>query len=655
MEQNSYNYNFSENKNEYIPISRIDLDNNIKINNQEYEEKSYKFNPIINNSENYQKIGDDSITMYKNTDFELFKSVKKYRNKLRTEDKFAGESLEEAYARDFEIPLKIYKAPKTLNEYDEKFRNRFVPEPTLYFPAPAPEPQPRWSNVERKAHTFRSTRIRMGDLGTFASWIQTEHGIKAGVSALVRRSDDLFARTQDYGELHRAYIPLLAGIMSEPGAKSRFLSTMDNEVEIESDSLKAEARTEVGLTADVIVIGAGVQASIFASKLRSESPETRIVAIDKGDTLGGQFRSYGQRPVFFINSRNHRRQDNELTGLPGNQGNLNSFGQKAPVQITDLSYETYPTNLDLGDTAALNQFLAAETMLGSALENVEENTDGSYTITVRDTKTNEKLVLHSTRIVIASGLGERKSLVGDELEAVWSAEQLFKHFGDNNTLFPMDMFIGKRVAIVGGGDSGRVAAELLARLGPKEAYGKSAVQMGGVEKILWFGTEFKNREEFCQESRPRYQRLASFITKTPFGIDLIAPDTRRVKNIIPRGAEGLTIILEDGSEQFVDYVIDATNLTSTALDPLKEITGEPVPVSARVPNIGTTTISKRIGKGIYLAGPVARLPLTLIEKTRFAEGIKENTASIWANQTRTEALALTIAKDIATKKRYGRI
>jgi hypothetical protein len=42
---------------------------------------------------------------------------------------------------------------------------------------------------------------------------------------------------------------------------------------------------------------------------------------------------------------------------------------------------------------------------------------------------------------------------------------------------------------------------------------------------------------------------------------------------------------------------------------------------------------------MYILGPAAESPLTDLEKASFAEGIAENTFSIWANGDRAERMA----------------
>lgn len=499
-----------------------------------------------------------------------------------------------------------------------------------------------WSDTERAAHTFRSWRIRQGALAGTQAWLQSDPELKNGVAAVVQRGKELTEGTQGKFELHRAYTPLIAGIMSDPESRQKFMKDLDAAATDESDKLKVEGLeveglVEGGVETDVLVIGAGVHSAIFSARLRSELPEARIVSIDALPALGGQFRSYGERPVFYINSRNNRPEDATKLGLPGGTGNLNSFGPKAPIQLTDISTETYPTNVEMGETAAINQYLSAETMLGVKLGPVSQREDGRWDATAIDVENGAEYKINARKVIVFSGLGGER----DSDPNTVPAEDFFRHFGNPEIAFPMDLYKDKLIAIKGGGDTGRVSAEIFARLAPKAAYGKSTVQFGGPQKVLWYGTEFDDRNGFCDSDRPRYQRLASFIP------GLIVPTTAKMEEVRADGNQ-LIVTGADGTTRQADIVIDATQLVSNVLDPFQNVRGNSLELlTAYDAAIGdSVSYARTINDGIYLGGPVARLPLSERERRTFAEGITENTASIWALQSRTNLLALTIAEEL---------
>ncbi len=518
---------------------------------------------------------------------------------------------------------------------------------------------------ERTAHKYRSQKLRFGPLGDFVKDFLIEHpDIKKGVSAITKRASKLMERTQSGQEKHRLYAPLISGIMNEPEARAEFMDRLDEAATQKSDELKKEALTEGEVIADIVIIGAGVHSAIFAARVRAENPELRIVVVDEAEKLGGQFRSYGDRPVFSINSRNHRSQKNEKLALPGKDGNLNSFGDKAPIQLTDISAETYPTNVELGDVTAINSFMSSDAMLGvSYMSNVRQTTTDETTQLVTVSDGEQTYNIRANQLVIASGIGEREIAKKEKPKGVWTAEDLFSHFGNSEITFPMDEFVGKRIMIKGGGDTGRVVAELFARLAPKEAYGKSNVQLGGPREIIWYGADFDSKEDFQRTNRPRYQRLAPFIRpadtlyfddKTDEQTFLI-PSTDKVISIDENAANGdLEVTTIDSSgfrdRQTADIVIDCTNLSSDIFELFKD-QGAIENSIGFVPELDQTAeVAKKIGPDITFIGPVAKLPLTRQEKQTFADGISENTVAIWANQLRTNVVAKQMAQRLSRAK-----
>ncbi len=489
---------------------------------------------------------------------------------------------------------------------------------------------------QRQAHHYRTQR-----LGLLKKTLRKIHGmdsVREGIKSFTNSRDTLMDGTQGEQEMHRQLTPYLIGVMTDTEGRKTLMKGIDKASKRQSDKLKEEASSKGSLTADIVIVGAGVQGSVYAAELRAQKPDARIVTIDAGNRLGGQFRSYGERPVFYINSRNFRTQKNDVAGLPGEDGNLNPFGPNAVIQATDFATETYPTNLELGDTAALNQFFSAETMLD--VEYVDIIKAGNeQKVVVRDKKTNQLFGVAGKYVQMFPGAGEREpqGYYGNLV----TAQEVFSYFANPENKFPMQMFKGKRIAIKGGGDTGRVIAELLTRLGPKEAYGKSTVQMGGPATLVWYGTNFRNRQEFCDTNRSRYRQLSSFIAEpddTPSDTLLIFPRTQKITEEYESMDGGVTITRDDGIVEIVDMVIDCSTLESD----LSKTFENGQTVDAFVPELGSRAIvGRQMGTSgqVVISGPAAALPLTGREQDTFAKGIKENTASMWANSPRTIALA----------------
>lgn len=511
---------------------------------------------------------------------------------------------------------------------------------------------PRYTQDERRAHKFRSGRLRLvtapygvTERSSLAWQLQEDENasVKTGVAAMSRQSRRLHKNTQGEGELHRAHTPYIAGLMSEPTTHRLFMRGIDQAAEEESAELKKEARTKGGLTADVIVIGSGTNAAIFNATLRALYPSARIVSVDKGKRLGGQYRTYGDRPVFWTNSRDFRPQDNNAIGLPGGQGNLNSFGQRAPIQPTDISGTTYATNLDFGETAAINQFLSAETLLGVKVTSTPTLVNGQEQVTAYDPSTRKKLTLTGQVVINLSGPGERAK--SNKAKGVWTTEEVLAHFGDTNNLFPMDEFIGKTILLKGGRDSGRIIAELFARLAPPEAYGKSVVQLGGPRKILWVGTDFETRDQFCETNRTRYTQLGAFLPDIVGGNALLMPTAEKTiaTKRMPDTGE-LVTTLANGKKCTSDILIEATNLKRPSLIDRSDVSRLST-IESTIDGLGTekAIIALLCGPNYYVAGTAFDSPLTQIESRSFDRRIAENTLAIWKQTTRLQALAAVIS------------
>jgi NAD(P)-binding Rossmann-like domain len=511
-----------------------------------------------------------------------------------------------------------------------------------------PRPQERkqrWSDTELGAHHYRTGRLRK-----MRGALAEMHGnttVADSVRTFVADRDMLLAGTRSDSELHRNLTPFLTGVMTETEGRREFMASLDRVTRAESAELKETAR-QGKLEADIVIIGAGVQGSIMAARLRAEDPDMRIVTVDAGKRLGGQFRSYGDRPVFSINSRNFRAQNNDTPGLPGSSGNLNSFGPKAPMQLTDFTSEVYPTNLDLGDTAALNQYFSAETMLDVRVEGRSRTSDGEQYVFLRDTVTSEGYRVKATRVVGIPGAGERKS--ASQYGNVLTAEEVFADFGNTDNTRPMDRYKNKRIAIIGAGDTGRVIGDLFVGLAPREAYGKSTVQLGRPSAIEWYGTDFVDRDGSCNTNRPRYTQQASFIANpgdTPGGKLQIFPNTSKVAST-EETKEGVFVTDVYGQTKFFDIAVDARTLQSDIMARLSDddVTGAPTPVTAYVESLKEeTVVAQQVTDNVYIAGPAASSRLTAGEQQTFANAIKENTVSIWANSPRTDALARVLANE----------
>jgi|GEM_PF-2654679 len=512
---------------------------------------------------------------------------------------------------------------------------------------------------ENEALSLRTFRMNSGELGRTLADMRRDPDIVDLIETFENRAQDFSERTARPGQRHRALTPTIAAVMSEPEVEKRTQGALRATVVEGSNNLKREAKEKGEVVTDVAILGGGVHGAIIAAEILATDPSKRVVIVDNHSQLGGQFNGYGTRPVFKINSRD-RAQDLDELGLPGRLGNLNSFGDRAPVQLGDLTCEAYADNLGLGKAAEWNAFLSAQAMIDAEALRIKGAFD-PYSPYVRlltaDTVTGDELQIASKYLIVAGGIGERPKQAG-----VLSAVDFLSRFGDANNKFPMDEFKNKRIALIGGGDNARVCAMMLAGLGPKEAYGYSKIQFGTPDGIVWMGADFDTRQEFCDKNRSAYTQLKSFIT------DDIRPQTNqfkpvksRVSNVVvlPNGKKRVSLEpLETGrvfnpyNETDYDVVIDCRPLVDTTSQTLFGQDIADLPTVDSVIRLGAdrqtipASVARRYGRKVFAGGAGADLPLTPFEKNTYNGLIVENTKSIWAQKPRAQQLGNLVGQGI---------
>lgn len=504
---------------------------------------------------------------------------------------------------------------------------------------------------EELALAHRHSRVRSGPLGQALGEIMEEPEARSMVRTFMGRRAQFGGRVQRPGQLHASLAPAAAALMSVGEWRQRVMRGLDDAATEESARLVNELPPNRVLEADVAVAGAGPQGSVLTAALRADFPEAKIVGVDPRNLLGGQFRGYGdsdQRPVHGTNSRNFRPEDINVVGIPGGSGNLNSFGPQAPFQVPHWTSATYGTNLDFGDPAAANQFVSATTLLGYEAIDYTPLGDGRAETLVIDPETGDEIIIRARQTIIASEAGERLTFEGVTVPSFLSAEDFLSHFGNPNNNFPMDKFIGKRIAVIGAGDTGRVVNEMLAWLGPPGAYGSSIVQLGGPREIFWYGTNFSNRQEYCDANRSRYRPLASFIREGFGDPNLILPIEDKAEEIV--SANGRVGVRTGGTTNFFDYVIDCTPLTPNLPAFLQAEFDNSTIINGALEELGISDaqIGRLSVNGLWFAAAAARLSLTDEERATFADGLKENTLAYWANTPRTLAVKRRVSLALAS-------
>lgn len=548
-------------------------------------------------------------------------------------------------------------------------------------PLPIPS-APKLTDAERASLALkrRAAKLRSPHFQALLRFVRATPHLWDQVQAFQERRDMMLQKTGEPGENHRQFAPLLAGMAVNAETRAYLQISLDEAAKQESDGMKAIAEVNGGYYAPVLVVGAGIHGSIFNAQLMNDRPDLQALTVDKDTRLGGNFRKPNGR-VFRTNSRN-RAEDRTADGLPGADGNINSLGQYATMQVSDISSEVYADNDTFGLATALNQYLSGNTMLGVEVTEVERNgrgEQGKYKVTLEDVESGKTLTVTTDVVVVASGLGERKygldesdvdttqvlvdnfelALATGKMPKVIPYDIFLQLVGDRRVQFPLEPFVDKRIAVVGSRDSSNTTIEYLLGLGSE--YRGSVAQMGRPQQIAWYGPEFKTQAEYRACARLRYAEIGTFLPRVEGQRAPILPVAERV-NHLRQTKDGKITVLSNGTssperaEDF-DFVILATGFEDQKAKVFTGLYGgyggynfdnALRNVESRDRRGNRATVARQMyGESVYFIGPAANIPVGSTERSSVqAIEIPENSVAIWRYSDRTAATARTLAMQL---------
>ena len=518
------------------------------------------------------------------------------------------------------------------------------------------------NSLERKAARRRRDKFMTPAFETFFLRFQADSDMRKRMHRISSQNSRFQEDTALGSELHRVYAGLIAGIMQDREMRDGFMRAIDESAAMQSDEWKRRIEKERDLVLDRLVIGAGEHGAIFNQAYLAENPDGFVVTFDAKDRLGGQFRA--DRALYRLNSRGHRKESRSKKPVAGGNGNINTIGQFAPTQMTDWTHQVYATNKDAGDLAAITQYICGQTVLGWSYVDGSEVKLGKnkYQVYFQDKKTGEFHTVTTRSIVDLRGKnGTDDSLVPAEdkrtyaekgFSQVMTAEQFMAHFGNAENPFPMDPFVGKKVAVAGSGDYSGIVVETLTWNAPEEAYGASTPQLGMPERIRWHGPRERVCDDIKKDRRARYFDLVDFFPETQDewidDASLIQTREGKVATITPRG----------DARVVNNKITDPSDIVILAVGPKKRQRDIRFRKLRSLPNvsiISNTRISRKAivankipREEIYVGGPGANLPIPNDVQVPLDESrVGANSVSIWVTGASTEALgALLAQKDI---------
>ncbi|MGK5680187.1 hypothetical protein [Actinoplanes sp. URMC 104] len=403
----------------------------------------------------------------------------------------------------------------------------------------------------------------------------------------------------------------LTGIALDPAGREladRMLDTYWSDEQRQQDTL-----TAAGDDRDVI-IGSGYHAAVYAAtRVRAGHP--RPLVLERDSRVGGIF-AVTNRPVFYLNSRNRPGGP----GLAGDLGASLNYLPGAPIQAANLSTAEYQTNTDMAFVIRLTLAQYADVVPDATVTAVGEYNGNSMQLTI-----DGRRELSARRVIDARGLGDPS---GESL-ANGSTIVTFGQFMQRMArIWPLRDL--RRVAVVGGGDSGKCAVESLLGIAPEPLMAAAALDR--VDRIDWYAQQLPTSCEGWQRNiRGRYQAIGRHLREDRFGLRRLTVLQRRARVV---DLPGMALI--DG--RGYDLAVLCTGTTEPSIQGLGGVSStDPYAVA------GAGVVARKyFDRLAFRVGPHARLPFSQQE---IDEGVAEqpgNAAAMFRLGSKTAALAATL-------------
>ncbi len=427
-----------------------------------------------------------------------------------------------------------------------------------------------------------------GGLGLLRRIASADPFARSSMDAVLADADRLIegGGTPGTALARRQWVPLV----SHRNLRRAVIRTILRDMHARSNELGALIRKS-GTTAvwDTVFVGAGVHTSAAANALGLEDPSHTMLVIESGDVVSSNFASLGE--TISINSGNRRESNTGIQHRPVGNDNP-AIG---PIGVPDLSGDAWPAADTLSDAATVSLHTSgADVLMGSRVAHVTERGAGDawparYKIEMRGGMT-----VYAASVVVGSGLGKPsiKVTTGADLIAHESAKVDLKRPDDvpgilyysqamalaNQSDAGRDAYRaarpgGKppRVAVIGGGDSGKTFVEYLHGLAPSGAYDGPEMldraqrgPVGDVDFVVGASGPV-DRKSFEAENPGRYARVGVSIGQGK--TNLIAKRFVGVK----RAGKRFRVMYDDGSSQLYDKVVLATGFDNVAPDILAPV------------------------------------------------------------------------------------
>lgn len=438
-------------------------------------------------------------------------------------------------------------------------------------------------------------------IDTLISKITLNDGAMAGMTAAMSRASDFDSPLQ----------AKLTGIAIDPMARmiaNRWLDGYWSDADRRRNAL---SRSPISRE---IIIGSGYHAAVYAAT-RVLSGFPRPLVLERSERVGGTF-ALTTGGGWYLNSRNRAGG----VGLADDQqANLN-YLPGAPVQLGNVSMLEFPPNTDMSFVIRLTLAQYADVVTGARVTRVDS--DGSGVSVGIDTRDRSE-VNFAGRVIDARGLGDPT----DQDKANGTTVLTFPEFiARMDSPWPLKGV--RRVAVIGGGDSGKCTVESLLGAAPQPAM---AMAMDYVERVDWYAQGLPSvYAAWQQEIRGRYQFIGRYLRPDGFGVKRLNVISQRATPVaLPDSA------LVNGRSY--DLIVLCTGNRENIIPGLEIGNFEPYDVG------GTNPVArKHYSLPAFRVGPHARLPFTEQERTDGIAMRPLNAVSMFRTGRKTATLAATL-------------
>jgi thioredoxin reductase len=250
---------------------------------------------------------------------------------------------------------------------------------------------------------------------------------------------------------------------------------------------------------DEVIIGGGVHAAIYAA-VRVKSGYSKPLVIERS-RVGGAF-AYSRAPSWYLNSRNRPG----ALGQPSSNAAQN-YLPGADLQPAMLSANQYQTNADIAFCARLALASYADVYIESA---EEVSIGGPFDTRRYRVELGDGSYVYTDRVIEATGLGAPSAVVPTDVKNAVNFMTFPDFMARMDNVFPLRGM--GRVAVVGGGDSGKVAVEALLGVGPSAHM--SVAGLDWIEQVDWYDENLPRTVGSWLDTngvRSRYWALAPFL------------------------------------------------------------------------------------------------------------------------------------------------